>query len=133
MKKIPLVLLVFALASCRGTDYLIRGRAEQDINPQQAKFVVIKCDCEKGVIVKESKDDLIHLKIKAKQGSKGYHGRQPNRPGKISKERMLFKTEFHNDTLKLLSQDHWFMHHFFLIDKLKVEMPKGVNYDIVKE
>lgn len=128
MRRILVLTLLFAL-SCNGSDYSITDSLTQTVTAKETRFIEIVCHCPNGVDVTTSKDKVIQIDIKGSLGSVGYHGEQIVPEG-IGEATLSFKVEESNDTLRLISKEWTYMHHAYIIERLKVTIPFGTKYTL---
>ena len=126
-----LLMIVLLAISCNGQDYSVTDSLTQAIDIKKVRYLIIECYCNNGVKVVKTNDENITINVKGKLESLGYHGEQKT-PKEIGKETLSFKTELKNDTLKLISKEWIFIHHSYLIEKIKIEIPDDVEYEIKK-
>ena len=131
MNKSFFLLIIIFVASCSGNNYSISDTLKQTIAVNNAKYLIIECYCENGIEIKKTKEAHISIEVKGKLASIGYHGEQ-EKPKKIGKETLSFKSELKNDTLKLTSKEWIFMHHSYLIETVKFYLPDGIEHEVVK-
>lgn len=131
MKGVLITVIILMTISCNGQDFSVTDSLTQTLNADNIKHLIIECYCNKGVNVIETQNKTIEIEIKGKLLSVGYHGVQQV-PKEIGKEKLSFKTEVQNDTLRLISKEWAYIHHFYVIDILKVQIPKGMNHEIIK-
>ena len=103
----------------------------QTVSTEEVKYLIIECYCDNGVEIKKTKAKTIQIDIKGKLKSVGYHGKQEI-PKEIREETLSFKTELKNDPLRIISKEWRFSHHSYLVDEIKIQIPKGIKYKIVK-
>jgi hypothetical protein len=131
MNRLLTILTVLLTTSCIGQDYSITDSLTQNVNTENVHYLIIECFCENGVKIKKTRTEIISIDVVGKLESVGYHGNQKTPTG-IGEEMLSFKTVTENDTLRLVSHERTIVHHSFLIDKLKIQIPKGLKYEIVK-
>jgi hypothetical protein len=131
MNRLIFILGVLSTTFCSGQDYTVEDSMTQTLKADNVKHMIIECYCNNGVDVIETQTTTIKIDIKGKLESIGYHGKQ-EMPKEIRQETLSFKTEIKNDTLRLVSKEWTHIHHSYLIDELKIQIPTGIKYEIVK-
>ena len=131
MKRFLTVVIILITIACKGQDFSVTDSMTQTINADNIKHLIIECYCNKGVDVIETQIKTIEIDIKGRLLSVGYHGEQ-EAPKEIGQEILSFKTKIQNDTLYVISKEWAYIHHFYVIDNLKIQIPKGMNYEIIK-
>ena len=131
MKRFLIICIVLIAVSCNGQDFTVSESLHQTVAIKNAKYLIIECYCENGVVLKETEEENITIDVAGILQSLGYHGEQ-TKPTKIGKETLSFKTEVKGDTLKLISKEWTFMHHSYLIEKVKFQIPDGMKHEIRK-
>lgn len=131
MNRLLTIIIVLLTPACNGHDYSLEGSLTQKVKAEKINYLIIECYCNNGVEITEKQTETITIDVVGELESVGYHGDQ-EKPKEIGKETLSFKTEIENDTLRLLSKEWSFIHHSFLIEILKIQIPKGLKYEIVK-
>ena len=131
MNRLLTILTVLLTTACNGQDYSVEDSLTQEVKAEKVNYLIIECYCNNGVEINEKQTETINIDVVGKLESVGYHGDQ-EKPKVIGEETLSFKTEIENDTLRLVSKEWTFIHHSYLIDKLKIQIPKGLKYEIVK-
>lgn len=121
---------VLLTAYCSGQDYSIKESMVQTITAEKINYLIIECYCDSGVWIQEFETNTIEIKITGILSSVGYHGLQ-EKPPKIGEKTLSFKPVINKDTLRLLSREWTFMHHAYLIDHLRIKIPKKLRYEII--
>lgn len=131
MNRLLSIFIVLLTRACVGQDYSVVDSFSQSVNAVNVNYLIVECYCENGVEINEIQTNTINIDVVGNLASEGYHGDQ-KKPKEIKEETLSFKSEIVNDTLRLVSKEWTYIHHSYLIDKLKLQIPKGLKYEIVK-
>lgn len=131
MRKTLMILLVCLITSCNGQDFSLKDSLIQAVPIKGAKHLIIECYCENEVVIEKTKNTDVTIEVSGILKSEGYHGEQ-NKPDNIEVKTLSFIPEKKGDTLKIISREWVFMHHSYLIDKLKITVPESMSYKIEK-
>lgn len=116
------------LLACNA-DFEMENSYNQVLELDGAKTVVLTCYCPNEIDIIESETERVELFTVGKYGSQGYHGEQ-EKPSKIPDAFLIFDTETVDDTLRLVSNEWTMMHHYFMIEEVKISLPKGVGFSV---
>lgn len=126
---LPLALLAL-LSACApkpaNDDFSITGNTVQRVALDGATQVIVRCHCVTRAVRTEAGANAVVLRIAANYSSVGYHGRQ-NKPTQIDDERMRFAASRDGDALVLESHERTMMHHAFIVSRVDVVVPDGIE------
>lgn len=125
------LLILFCCVSCNQNNYVVTESLKQSIDIKNPKYLIVECYCKNGVDILKSKENKITVDVTGTLISEGYHGKQ-TKPKDIGKETLSFKSEYKNDTLRIISNEWTLHHHSYLIEELRVSIPYNLEYQIVK-
>ena len=130
----PVALLLGSMASCQlmRDDYNISRNYTQTVDLSGIHTVILQCYCQNRTIQTGTVSGDIKtltLDIRLNLGSRGYHGQQ-KKPDVLPPDALEFVSQKQGDTLILQSQENTYMHHFFLVNKLRVTLPPDIQLHI---
>jgi hypothetical protein len=128
--KSKLLLAAAAFSVSCSSDYSVEDSITQTIPAANINLLIIECTCTDTVRIKEGEDDVIVARISGELSSVGYHGDQ-TAPDEIGEKMLSFKVRVNGDTLHLISKEWSHIHHTFLIEKLELEIPRHLKYELV--
>ena len=132
MQKIGTAILAIAVVcigfttEVRSEDYLIEEESTQSLELRGANSITVRCYCYSEILLRRSLRDPPMLKVTATLESVGYHG-PSERPKGIEKSLMVFEVLSKGDEVVVESKERTHMHTAFLIKKLELVLPPGVE------
>ncbi len=131
MRHVIYLLLIFVfMKAALAEDYSVNGSSIQFFETAGIESVEIWCYCSENIVIERQESGSIELEVSATKSSVGYHGEQTEK-NKVSEQLLNFHSEKLDSKLVLISKEYTFIHHAFIINKIKLILPNNIKYTLM--